>query len=746
MEFSSPTSTQSVEPVDSVVAWVFGSWLLASLVMFVVLLVCARLIVFFPGNRDARATRDFARSMRRRGYWLTASGSVIVGLGYSALRLTDDALFSAVLIVVGLGGLALSVYGALALSVGLATSPRVDARAVSPDGQSNPAWAIDVLTQIRSAHGSGGDRSASHGGGNQPDFGKLIDVADKSGNGMASLVAAVFQLLLNTSPWLIDVTILDGVTAMVVLRRNGNDIEEEVLRLPFGDMSEDHHRELLTMAATFAAIRVAARYTDINGFYGVENWRSSALTSVAMITGGSDRQACIHQALEEDPSNLVAEYEEVYEYAGTHTDADVLLRRIDRLEPMIDLAAVLCGEEPVLSVDPLAWHEDAAKRSTRRLAGDVSDPAPRLQRIVCVLPFDRVRIRDGVRPEPPLMMLRLMQWYLSSVRNWLALEWSRTGRFPALATVQGDGRLLGHRVAAVLARMVVDLKAPDVLYRLGGEAETMRMTLAIDAEVLTPWVRPRFDLSSQALLTKWLHDAESSTDLGIQHSLACMYAQELRASEDTHFQEGRLKLIEASLSYAHFKPYWAEWSVRDPELRLVGGYPAIREVVLSDIQEAWAIERFAAVKDRLPVRALLDPTLMTERVLAELVVAPDMTHDAVQSIGDGAAILREARAAKVLDEASVLRAVRFLLDGEGHDVNSLTLGCEYDSERIVNGVAEAVYWVPSVEERSIIAAFLSAVVRALNAQVVRTDRPTLAHAERGVAAPSIAPAAGAAPS
>jgi hypothetical protein len=725
MEFSSPTDVPAVEPVESVFAWIFGTWLLTSLVVFVILLMCARLIVFLPANRDARATREFARSMRQRGYWLTASGALVVGLGYSALRLTDDALFSAVLVVVGFIGLVLSAYGALALSVGLATSPRVDARTVSPDGQSNPAWAIDVLTQIRSAHGASGVRAASHGGSNQPDFGKLIDVADKSGNGMASLVAAVFQLLLNTSPWLIDVTVLDGLTAAVVLRRNGHDLEEEVLKLPFGDVSEDHHRELLTMAATFAAIRVAARYTDINGFYGVENWRSSALTSVAMITSGSDRQACINQALEEDPSNLVAEYEEVFEYANDQTDATVLMQRIDRLEPMIDLAAVLCGEDPVLEVAPMPWHEDAALRSRRRLAGEADAAPPRLQWLVSVFPTDRRRVRDAMRPEPPLMMLRLMLWYLSSVRNWLALERSRTGKFPEASAPQGDGGPFGLRVAVVLGRMVAELKAPDAVYRLGTEAANMRMTAAIDAEVLRSWAHLRFDLSSQVLLGRWLRAAEVSTDLGIQHSLGCLYAQQLCGTDDALARDELSSSIEACLAYAHFKPYWEDWSIQDPELRLAGGYARIREVVLFRIQDPWNIERFAAVRDRLPVRALLDPTLLTERVLAELSVAADMTHDAVQSIGDGAAILRAAREPRLLDEVSVLRAVRYLLDDKGHDVNSLLSGCEFDIEQIVDGVAEAVYWVPSAGERRVIARFVRRLVNGVDGHSLRRDGRSL---------------------
>lgn len=714
MDSGSLTQVQPAEPVESLFAWIVGSWLTTFAFVVAVLLVGARLAVFCRANRDVRATREFAHSMRRRGYWLIVTVGGGVGVVYGGLRLTDDAYLSLGLVAAGLVALSVGVYAALALSVGLATSPRVDARVVSADGHNNPAWAIDVLTQIHSAHGGGESKAAaSHGGGNQPDVGELITVADKSGNGMASLAAAVFQMLFNTSPWLIEVTVLDGVTATVALRRNGHEVEEEVLRLPYGHVEDDHHRELLAMAANFAAIRVAARYPDINGFYGVENWRSAALISVAMITTGPEREACLTLALEEDPSNLVAEYEELFEYVGDQTDASILMERIERLEPMIDLAAKLSGNVPVLDNGQMPWHDDASRRILDRNRKAEGDRPSRLQRFVAVRPADRNMLRALTLPEPPMMMLRLMLWYLSSVRNWLAVESAREGRLPDANAPQGDLGSLGSRVECVLRSMVAALVHSDVTPGRGESLERMRMYVAIDDQALGSWAGVQFDQPTRALLNAWFTDAELSTDLDVQHSLACLYVSQMCSSSDRKYRKDRSALVVSSLKYAHFKPYWRDWSIRDPELRLAGGDAKIREVVLPAIADAWLIERFAQVRDRTPVRAVRDPELLTDRVIVELAAAPDLTPDVVRSIAAGAAILRAARRSCLPDDQAVLRAVRHLLD-EGHDLNSLRSGCEFDFDYVVDGIAEAVYWVPSAPERESIVKFVKDLVHSLD--------------------------------
>ena len=239
---------------------------------------------------------------------------------------------------------------------------------------------------------------------NQADLGDVIKVANRTGNGVALLVAWLYQLFFNVSPWLVQVTVLDGLNATATLRWNGHQIDEVSLQLQFGDVNQDNHRKLLSMGASFAAMGVAAKYYDIKGFYGVETWRSAAYVSLAIQTVDEERRIYIERALAEEPSNLVAECEEVADAFDDETDADMLWNRMDRLEPMIDVAARLCGESDVLGVPGSLWHQTPARPTDDRPAKDEFD-----------------------RPEPPLMMLRLIDWYLGSVSNWIALKLASDG-------------------------------------------------------------------------------------------------------------------------------------------------------------------------------------------------------------------------------------------------------------------------------------------------------------------------------
>jgi hypothetical protein len=717
MDQSSPFESDAAEPVESTFAWVFD-WLLLSLGIFVVLIVIARLLISLPAYRQLRTPRDFADAMRKRGWWLTASAAVVMGFVYRILRSTEDAGLSASAFFVGLLGLGLGVYGTIVLSAGFAMSPRVDAKVLTPDGQDNAAWAIDVLTQIRVAHRAGAVPGATRPTTNHADFGTLINVADRSGYGMAALLGSVVQLLLNTSPWLVDVTVLNGATAAATLRRNGHDLEEVMLRLPYGDPSDDNHGELLIMASSFAAIGVAARYTDIKGFYEVENWRSAALVAVAMATSGEERRLCISQALEEDPSNLVAEYEEVADEYDDEGDTTNLVERMDRLEPMINLAALFCGTEPMLRTTSGQWHLVAIERHDARFERLRDSTPSRLLKILSVTRRERADLRAPDIPEPPLMMLRLMHWYLQSARNWLALGLERDGRLPnADDDPDTDVGSRRYRVGLVLGWMVVALNDPYVVERVNdpAELERMRMIGAVDAAILQEWVDQPFDEPMSNRLETWLQSAHNSTDSYVQHQIACYFAQQLHESAgDQDTQTWSARLFDA-VRYAHSDPYWASWTFSDPELRLAGNDQKLRELALPDVAGPWHIERFAQIAGRTPVRAIADPAMLTDEMFAELALAPDLPPDVIRSISDGAMILRAARAASSsFDDRAVLRAVRYLLDDNGHDLKSLRLERTRDIHPIVDGVAAAVFWVPDPMERAIAAEFVMELLRRIS--------------------------------
>ena len=571
----------NVEPAEFAVSWIL-EWGTQAAVVGAVLAIIARLLVFRPKYRDYRATSGSASRAKRRGVWLIVAAALVSTLAYQVGRWRDEALVESAALVVGLLALAVGIRGAWELSLGFATSPRVDAKVLNKDGTANEAWAIDVLAQINSAHREGATPSSARASQkNQADFGDLIKVADRTGNGMAVLVTWLFQLFFNVSPWLVQVTVEDGLNAVATIRRNGHQVDEETIALEVGEADQDNHRKLMTMAATFAAIRVAAKYVDIKGFYGVDKWRSAAFLSLATQTEGEERQTYVERALAEDPSNLMAEYEEVFDGYDDETDAEVLWARMERLEPMIDVAAVLCRGRPAVLGAPLAlWHD-------------------RLLDLV-----DTRRLGDREEFEPPLMMLRLMDWYLGSVSNWIALKFASEGRIPS-GTI-GDTSVEQRRqnVAMILTAFAEALHDVRITRRVPepGELQRLQMAAGMHHKILALWARPGYGDWTRRELAHWWELASSSTDHDVQFEFACALAHCFFHCTDEQERSELTRKIVGSVSYAKYNPRWRDWTFKDPELRLLGHDDDLRELALSRIDSAWQIERFRPVQDIWSVR------------------------------------------------------------------------------------------------------------------------------------------------
>ncbi|KRE30434.1 hypothetical protein ASG80_16905 [Agromyces sp. Soil535] len=231
-----------------------GNALFAILVAWLSIAVAARLVALLPGVRDIRATRRTGQTLRVVGWTLLAVTPIVTVIVTAAAA---DSL------IVWLAVSTPLAYGAVGtLGPGLATRPRVDAKAIAPDGARNEAWAIDTLVQVRKLN-------LTHSrirleGINASDLGDFITIADRTGSGLASAVAWLFQALFNAAPWLLQVTVLDGRSAIASIRRNGHLLDEVELELDEGDVEDDHHRELLALAADFAVRKVAERYPDVH--------------------------------------------------------------------------------------------------------------------------------------------------------------------------------------------------------------------------------------------------------------------------------------------------------------------------------------------------------------------------------------------------------------------------------------------------------------------------------------------------
>ncbi|WP_368259269.1 hypothetical protein, partial [Blautia wexlerae] len=272
---------------------------IATLVYSLCLVVLARLATLLPMVRNLRWTRRNGRVVRAVGWLFMAAVSISTVLIVAAF---SDELrgWLALGIILGLASIFL-------LAPGLATVPRIDAHVIATDGSKNTAWSIDALLQVRELNADDPGRRVEHQ--TSPDFSEFITVADRSGNALASVATWVVQTLFNSSPWLLQVTMLDRRSAIAILRRNGLQIGEEHLQLDSrwaktgADAdAADQHRKLLALAAAFAAMKMAERYPDVRGFYGAEKWRSLGYLGIAQMTDDvAEQEHYLQMATELEP-------------------------------------------------------------------------------------------------------------------------------------------------------------------------------------------------------------------------------------------------------------------------------------------------------------------------------------------------------------------------------------------------------------------------------------------------------------
>jgi hypothetical protein len=334
-----------------------------------------------------------------------------------------------------------------------------------------------------------------------------------------------------------------------------------------------------------------------------------------------------------------------------------------------------------------------------------------------------------------------MTFYLGTARNLIAVM-----------AVQGtpdsdrDAELERRRsrIGAVLSANVECLAQPSPQARrrrrtrgdLRREAELQRFrTIAsIDDMLLKSWAGITHPRRFEAELAQWFDESIESLDAEVQYHHACWLAHLLSAdaladagrttdpvdaphdwrpqtfldaSDDEVREELFLALVDA-VSYAHFVPWYRNWTFSDPELRLLAGEPEMRELALAEVGDAWDLARFAAAAaaDR-PVRRMPDPSLFTNSDLETL--RSTVSRRELEWIADGACILRAIREAAPPEfrEIDVLRVAKHLLDDENHDLRTLRACAQHRSDRLVDGIAGAVFWVPRDDERAIAEAFVA---------------------------------------
>ncbi|KQM82627.1 hypothetical protein [Agromyces sp. Leaf222] len=381
------------------------------------LAVAARIVTLLPGVRDLRLTRAAGRRFRTYGWALVLATPIATVFVTVFAR---DAL-----LMWGLVGGVLATVAVCVLAPGLATRSRIDAHVIAPGGSANEAWSIDALLQVRDLNADDPGRVERQ---NSPDFGEFITVADRSGNGLASVVAWLVQVLFNSSPWMLQVAMVDADSAIATIRRNGASVGEVQLQLGWRGVRNadeaDQHRKLLALAAAFTAMTMAERYPDVRGFYGARNWRSLGYLGIAqMAADAAERDYYLNRALELEPRSLLVEYRRVLldsDGAQGRRDLEALM---DHLEPVVNQVASVCGAELVFDAEPRDWH-DYVERSRKRKQEEQREEQARLERKGPNAEFDRkARRRERTRTrrqEPRIMLLRTLMLYSTHARNWAA--------------------------------------------------------------------------------------------------------------------------------------------------------------------------------------------------------------------------------------------------------------------------------------------------------------------------------------
>ena len=671
--------------------------MLAILISWFALAVAARLVTLLPGVRNIRATRRTGRTLRWIGWILVVSTPIVTVL---ATAFAADG-FSAWLAV----SIPLALAAVSTLGLGLATRSRLDARVLMPDGAPNSAWSIDALMQVRNVNLDDPRKRVERP--SSPDLGEFITIADRSGNGIASAVAWLFQVLFNSAPWLLQVTILDGRSAIASLRRNGQVLDEVELGLEWGDAASDQHRKLLALAAAFTAMTMADRYPDVRGFYRATNWKSVGYLGLARMSVGDERRLYLSRAIEEDPTSLLAEYDRVFsrfEQAGDRVSLEAVMAR---LEPIVNQAARLCGAPPVFDdVERKVWHTDIARAT-----------------------------------EPRAMLLRTLMLYTTAARNWAAfVELERAD----VARAAVEKRRQRIRTASEQLIEELRIETADRTRDPYGVLARMRARAALCYVIFHPDMTGTDAGPVAATAERWLADARDSLEIEIRYSYACYMARRARALESGPDHDRLVREAINGVRYARHVDFYRREATGDPELKLLGHEPRMRDLALAPIRSPWDIDRFAAVRRALARHGILDPAaIAADDGLGEQLTSLGLEPDDFALLVDASWILRAAQSTEEggLPPIQRLRAARHLIDDGAYSVRSLSATFARQFEDLAQEVAEAVYWVPTTDELEHVERFMVGLMARIHVEPIVVAVAEAPRRPAGAERPLVAPGA-----
>ena len=662
--------------------------LLAILISWLLIAVVARLVTLIPGVRNIRATQRTGRTLRVVGWTLVAVTPIVTVLA------TAFAVDSFVMWLAVSTPLAYAAVGTL--GPGLATRPSVDAKVITADGAASEAWSIDALWQLRKV--SMDDPRMRPQEANITDLGEFITIADRTGSGLASAIAWVVQLLFNSAPWRLQVTVLNTGSAIAIMRRNGQVIDEVEIGVDQIGTESDGHRKLFALAAAFAAVTMAGRYPDMAGGPGETDWHSVGFLRIARMTTGAERRHYLARALESDPTNRLAEFQSLNDELEQAGDVASLARIMSALEPIV---------EQVVSV-----------RSSSGGTRFTSRPKPRHRR------------------EPLSIELQSLALYLTAARRWIAVGALERSSDWTDAVASARSERIRSTVVALLDELQRDMEVPqasdlNLVTRLRGHAAESYRIFGVEG------VYP----SAVELVDSWIAVAEMSKDAETAYSYTCYLAWRPVEGAQADYE----LLVDDVIEQLRTFPFRGEFlrrAARQPEFRLLGLDPRMREAVLAPISSAWDVMKFASVRDRLMDHGIHDPVeVLTEDGATDRLEAFGVDSDEFRRLIDSARLLRAIHEASDgdLTRTDQLRAARHLIDDQAYNPRSFCTKLEDQPDELANALAEAVFWVPTTSEIDVISEFVQRVGAKLNSGS-GAERPLHSREPRPIERPG-APAA-----
>lgn len=658
-----------------------------ALVIWLILVIGARLFAMLPILRRVKMRRAVGRTLRIAGYVLAAAAAVLLVWFPSG---DSPGVVRAVIVV----AMAVSAVGGIVLlTFGMATRPRLDAVVLDAAGAENGSWRTELLVAMRSMNADDLRGRVERPSGS--DLSEVIAVTGETKNWALEFSGTLASLLFNFTPWRLEVAVFDSRSGVVTLLRNGHLIAETPLRLPREPFDTEHPAELLTLAAAFAATNVADYYPDIVGFYGARGWEGIGWLQIALVAPEETRAADLDRAIHADPGSALAEYEDVYRHWGGASDIASLSDFIGRLEPMMRVAAARADVPiPTLQgVSLLEWHE----------------------------------LPHGRGGEPRLLLLRLMASYTIAVRNWsmrAAEDGSRNGARPFRAD---PAAIIGAFIDLLGEHPERKYRALEQWFARMRQRAGLCFTL-LDEDLLLADDEGGHDESEglaagtienrRKRAKEWADEAKQSHEFEVRYSYACYLARRWHQNvPGTHHPTRIAAKLEP---VCRQEEKYRRIAIHDPELRPLGQFDEMRRAVLGKFT-AWNIGRFAQQKAALEALGVRHPQLLCDPSIAErLKTHSTISRDTAESLIDGAQILEAAEEIRLdgLDSRTRMRAVRHLLDNERHSVATLVAAHSRARQELVDDVAAAMFWVPRSSEVRIAEHFLDRLVERIRPLVI----------------------------